>query len=85
MDATWFSAIMNGGAMAVLAYHFLVGLPAILTRIADEQRAERQFWAGQADKDRGEFARRTEMIVEEISQLRMLVMDIRQGNVDKHP
>jgi hypothetical protein len=66
MDPTWFAAVAQTGAMGILAYHFLVGLPAILARISEEQRAERTFWAQQVDKDRAEFSRRAEMIGGEI-------------------
>ena len=52
MDAAVITAVMQGSAMVVLAYHFLVGLPAILERIAKDQAAERIFWAGESAKDR---------------------------------
>jgi adenylate kinase len=62
MEPAWIAAILNGGAMVILAYHFLVGLPAILERIAKDQQAERQFWANEGTRDREEFARRAEVI-----------------------
>ncbi len=58
MDAVWVTAILQGGAMIVLAYHFLVGLPALLARIDDSQRQERIFWANQNQQDRQAFADR---------------------------
>ena len=66
MEPTILAAILNGGALAILAYHFLVGLPAILDRISKDQQTERLFWAGEADKDRNSFHARTTMLIAEM-------------------
>ena len=65
MEPTILAAILNG-ALAILAYHFLVGLPAILDRISKDQQTERLFWAGEADKDRNSFHARTTMLIAEM-------------------
>ena len=53
----------------ILVYHFLVGLPHMLDRIAKDQQAERIFWAEQARLDRESFGQRAEMIAQELRRL----------------
>lgn len=69
MDAIWVTAIVQMGAMGILAYHFLLGLPMILERIAKDQQHERAFWADQAALDRADFGRRAEVIATELRRL----------------
>jgi hypothetical protein len=68
VDPTIIAAILNGSALAILAYHFLIGLPAILERISKDQQAERVFWAGEAQLDRQAFAERAAMIAAELRE-----------------
>jgi hypothetical protein len=81
MDAVWITAILQGGAMIILAYHFLVGLPTMLDRIAKDQQSERTFWANQAALDRAEFGRRAEIVAAELRRLASLAQQ-RSSNTE---
>ena len=69
MEAIWVTAILQGGAMMILAYHFLVGLPGMLERISKDQQTERVFWAEQARLDREHFGQRAETIAAELRRI----------------
>jgi hypothetical protein len=69
VETIWVTALIQTGVTGILAYHFLIGLPALLERIAKDQQVERQFWADQAQRDRDEFARRAENIAIELRRL----------------
>jgi hypothetical protein len=79
MGEVWITAIMQTGAMAIMAYHFLVGLPAMMERYAKDQQAERMFWAAEAQRDREAFSTRAELIAAEIRQSFARVRD-QHGN-----
>lgn len=62
MDPSVIAVIMNGGALGILGYHLLWGLPSMMTMMMKEQQTERIFWATQADRDRAAFAERAALI-----------------------
>ena len=72
MESQWISLVVQTGAIGILAYHFLVGLPAILERIAKEQQAERLFWAAENTKDREAVAESLKEIVLKLERLLVL-------------
>ena len=96
MLAQWVSVIVQGGALAILGYHLLVGLPAMLRENAKSQHEtvtslmdmfrqtlaeDRRLNSERSIDDRRAFSERSAAIVEGLTRLRELVPEGLTGRV----
>ena len=83
MDPAILAAVMNGGALVILGYHLLWGLPKMLQDMMAAQSAERTFWAQQNSIDRSAFAERAKLIADALAR-REAEIDARAEARAKH-
>lgn len=67
---SYLNVVMNAGALAILGYHLLVGLPKLFERLAADHRALVEMLHAASAADRQSFEQRAAGIEEEIRQLR---------------
>jgi hypothetical protein len=69
MDPSFLKYLADTGVLAILAWHFLVNMPKIMSQVQEMIVAQQRFQAEESRKDREEFGNRAELIARELRRL----------------